>query len=76
MIYYALYMTCVTTAYMSWNWWYLYPAQPEWIRLYEPRDIPEQMRRYRLERRLTLAVTVLTLVATNGTMLAVTLIPR
>jgi hypothetical protein len=60
---YTIFIMCLTTTYCVWNWRLAYPPHPRWLREYGRRD---EARRYRVERRLTLAVTVLTLAATNG----------
>lgn len=69
MPYYPIFMMCLTTAFCAWSWWYLYPPHPEGIEWGGPNAV----QRYRFERRVTLAVTVLTLLATNGTMVFVIL---
>lgn len=69
--YYVIFMMCLTTAFCAWSWWFNYPPHPRWIEGLGP----ESVRRYRDERRLTLAVTVFTLVATNGMLIFALLWP-
>lgn len=70
--YYVIFMMCLTTTYLAWSWWYNYPAHPSWIEWLGPQGV----RRYRDERRMTLAVVVMTLIATNGMLLFSLLSPR